>query len=431
VSLLLAQVGLSDGYWPFDSDFNDYGGENHGEPDDFVSISNEEFIRGSGSALFEGEDMADNGILLAGGTDLDMGTDAEFTVSFWVLTEDADMAFLFGKTGDGEYVEGGKCLYLFEGAVVFDLWGVGDAANADPVLVNDGEWHHIACAKEGTMVTVYIDGEFSFEGDMGEWIDDGDFVITMGSAWEEQGSDWPGTLQGYMDDVRFYTERLSEVEIHAIFFDLKSRWTFDIDFSDAVGGNDGAGDDLVSISTEEFLVGTGSALFEGEDMADNGDLLADGTDLDMGTEAEFTVSFWVMTEDADMAFLFGKTGDGEYVEGGKCLYLFEGAVIFDLWGVGDAANADPVLVNDGEWHHIACAKEGTMVTVYIDGEFSFEGDMGEWIDDGDFVITMGSAWEEPGSDWPGTLQGYMDDVRFYQSILSEEAIFAIYEESVP
>jgi hypothetical protein len=57
-----------------------------------------------------------------------------------------------------------------------------------------------------------------------------------------------------------------------------------------------------------------------------------------------------MTEDADMAFLFGKTADGIYEEGGKGLYLYEGAVIFDLSWVGDAANPEPVLVNDGEWH---------------------------------------------------------------------------------
>jgi hypothetical protein len=84
LSLVKEQISGSAGYWPFDIDFNDYGGENHGEPDDFVSISNEEFVLGGGSALFEGEDMADNGILLAGGTDL------------WIWGPRRNLQLLFG-----------------------------------------------------------------------------------------------------------------------------------------------------------------------------------------------------------------------------------------------------------------------------------------------------------------------------------------------
>lgn len=207
------------GYWPFDVDFNDYNGEgvgpNDGSGDDMVSIDGGEFIRGIGSGLFEGEDEADNGILLAGGTDLDMGTDAEFTVTLWVKTEDEGLAFLFGKTDNGEFVEGGKCIYLEEGYVVFDLFGVGGFGSEEQY--NDGEWHHIALAKEGTEIFVWIDGEWSFEGDLGDWRDDGDFVITMGAAWEAPGEGWPGTLQGNLDDVRFYPEVLSEEDIIAIY----------------------------------------------------------------------------------------------------------------------------------------------------------------------------------------------------------------------
>jgi hypothetical protein len=327
------------------------------------------------------------------------------------MTEDVDFAFLFGKTADGIYEEGGKCLWLEEGAVRFDLSWVDGGGAEEPIPVNDGEWHHIAWTKEGTGVSVWIDGEWYFDADFGEWRDDGETVITMGAAWEEPGADWPGTLQGYMDDVRFYQEVLDEERIKAIAYNLKSYWTFDSDFSDAVGGNDGEGDDLVSISNEEFVLGSGSTLFEGEDMADDGILL--------------------MTEDVDFAFLFGKTADGIYEEGGKCLWLEEGAVRFDLSWVDGAGAEEPVPVNDGEWHNIAWTKEGTEIAVWIDGEWYFSSDFGEWRDDGEMVITMGAAWEEPGADWPGTLQGNMDDVKFFQSVLSEEAIVSIYEAGAP
>jgi hypothetical protein len=210
-------------------------------------------------------------------------------------------------------------------------------------------------------------------------------------------------------------------------------WPFETDFNDyneaGYGPNNGVGDELVSIS-DDAVAGIGSALFEGEDGADNGTMLAGGEDLDMGVEADFTITLWVKTEDEN-GFLIGKTFDGEYVnEGSKCIYLGEGGVICDLWGVGDAG-WDEVYVSDGDWHNIAWIKEGTVITVYVDGEYAWDADFEEWRDDEDRVLTMGAGWEEPESDWPGALQGLIDDVRFYPVVLAEDDLVDIYEEFAP
>jgi hypothetical protein len=87
-------------------------------------------------------------------------------------------------------------------------------------------------------------------------------------------------------------------------------------------------------------------------------------------------------------------------------------------------------VNDGEWHHVAYRKSGLMVATFIDGVQDIDAELGEWSDDTDFQITMGAAWEEPPDEWwPGNYQGYLDDVRFFQSALSASMIQAIYNEN--
>jgi hypothetical protein len=45
------------------------------------------------------------------------------------------------------------------------------------------------------------------------------------------------------------------------------------------------------------------------------------------------------------------------------------------------------------------------------------------------VLTIGSAWEEEGSDFPGTFQGNIDDLRFYQKILTADEVKAIYDKN--
>jgi PKD repeat protein len=421
-------AGMGDGYWPFDLDFKDNSGTNHGQGDATISISNDEFVGGIGSALFEGEDEVVNGQLFAGSA-LKMGTNDDFTVILWIKTTD-DEGFLFGKTSeeDGAYLQGASCIWIGEGNVNIDIAWVDGAGGGIPV--NDGEWHHVAWTKTGLASATYIDGVKDIDSEFGDWSDDAGFQITMGAAWEEAGAEWwPFNYQGYMDEVQFFQEYFTAEEIIAMYTDQKAHWTFDADFKDVLGSNHGEGDETISISTDEFIEGTGSVLFESEDETQAGQLLA-GTDLGMGPDDDFTVTLWLKTTD-DEGFLFGKSSaEGLYVQGGNSIWLAEGNVNFDLSWVDGAGGS--IAVNDGEWHHVAYRKSGLMIATFIDGVQDIDTELGEWSDDTDFQITMGAAWEEPPDEWwPGNFQGYMDDVRFFQRAIPASSINAIYEENKP
>lgn len=201
-------------------------------------------------------------------------------------------------------------------------------------------------------------------------------------------------------------------------------WSFDSDLNEDVSGTAPTGGSAVSISSDSHS-GTGAALFAGDEVSLDGALFYKDLDLAMGFDDDFTIALWMKSEDEASGFIFGRSFDGEYVEGSKGLYYdWDGPLVFDVsWITDFYGENDPVT--DGEWHHVAVVKEGLAVTIYMDGEVAVSGETDDWSDDEGTVVTIGGAQEEPGGDWPGIFQGLMDDVTFYPTALSAEEIAAL------
>jgi beta-galactosidase len=199
-------------------------------------------------------------------------------------------------------------------------------------------------------------------------------------------------------------------------------WTFDKDFSEYISKDPGTGGDGVTIESNDAVQGLGAADFEGEDTFINSAVYSQ-VPAKMGPSDDFTIALWIKTSDENDGWLFGKTVGNYYTDGGKGVYIDYGNIVFDLYGINEVRTDNSF--NDGLWHHVAFVKTGTVGTIYIDGREAATNDFGSWTDDGSGVVTMGSAWEEDGSDWPGTYQGLMDDVRFYQKALTADEIAAI------
>jgi hypothetical protein len=426
-------TGMGDAYWPFDLDFKDNAGANHGQGDEFVTIDNETFKGGIGSALFSGQEESENGQLHAG-TDLQMGVGDEFSVFLWLKTTD-DEGFIFGKSDEATnaYLQGASCIWIGDGNVNLDVAWVGGAGGSIPV--NDDQWHSVVWTKTATGdVVTYIDGVKDIETTIADWSDDEGFQVTMGAGWESAAYAewWPFTYQGYLDEVKFYQEYFTEEEVTALLTNQKAHWTFDASFIDVLGSNHGEADPEVSISNDTFIEGSGSALFEGLEEVENGQVHA-GTELGMGADDDFTVTLWIKTTD-DEGFLFGKSDEetNAYIQGASCIWIGDGAVNIDVAWVGGAGGS--IVVNDDQWHHVAWTKTSNGdVTTYIDGVLDISDNIADWSDDEGFQITIGAGWESAAYAewWPFAYQGYMDDVRFFQSALSASMIQSIYQENAP
>ena len=204
-------------------------------------------------------------------------------------------------------------------------------------------------------------------------------------------------------------------------------WGFENGFDEAVASaTANSGVTNVSI-VSDTKYGNGAAEFTGPEDEVSSALLYPDADLAMGPDDEFTISVWVKTTDDNFGFVFGKSSEGTFLDNAKGMFLENGAVVFDIFGIG-AFWTDAVVVNDNEWHHIAMVKADGEFSTYVDGENVLTEAIEEWSDDEDTIITIGAAAEEPGADWPGIYQGLIDDVRFYQEALDAAAIADIFNE---
>ena len=90
-----------------------------------------------------------------------------------------------------------------------------------------------------------------------------------------------------------------------------------------------------------------------------------------------------------------------------------------------------VDVDNGKWHHIAGVYDGTKMYLYVDGMLENSRET-EWlISVGEHrVVLIGeeARWKQTTRSW----NGFIDDVRVYDSALSEAEIKVLYEgEELP
>ena len=183
----------------------------------------------------------------------------------------------------------------------------------------------------------------------------------------------------------------------------------------------------------------------------------DSTDAAFGTDTpslagadDFSFSLWFATSDeTEMGFLFGKTFDGMYIPDpvtgnpdngsskGLILYVSETDTIdlaYDNSWIG-ATGAATTATNDGSWHHIVVTHVGNtaatnpdVYTIYMDGEALVSEVIGETNPDLAGVITMGNGLESTAyGEWPGAYQGYMDEVVYWDVVLTAAQVAALYD----
>lgn len=138
--------------------------------------------------------------------------------------------------------------------------------------------------------------------------------------------------------------------------------------------------------------------------------------------SDLTISVWVNTA-SDGSLLSKAMPTGQWVPGGKALFIRDGRLGFDIGWVGFVGS--DTTVTDSRWHHVAMTWEhGTSrVRLWVDGRRSGEGVLrleknGE--SDG-HVVRLGYT----SSDFPEgatRFNGKLDRLRIYRKALPEEAI---------
>lgn len=135
----------------------------------------------------------------------------DYTAAAWVKSSGGGTIVSFTKLG--EWVAGGKSLFIRDGRLAFDIGWVGVVAGS--TQITDGRWHHVAVthqAKDGT-VRLFVDGVQDGKGQLKSTPDPEGSRLHVGFT----SSNFPGRganrLRGMLDDVALFNRALSGEEI--------------------------------------------------------------------------------------------------------------------------------------------------------------------------------------------------------------------------
>jgi len=188
-------------------------------------------------------------------------------------------------------------------------------------------------------------------------------------------------------------------------------------------GSNGVAGSGVSINTADPKLGAGCASFPGGDEL-TADIVMGITDNEgLALDDYFTLVLWMKTTSEHGAIL-GKVPElNEWDwDGSKNLqtngdYGFFG---YNAQGWRTAVAGEELCENDGEWHMIAVTHfaDEDLYELYFDGELVSDGGVpyGETQPDEDNVFYVG------GTDWPGPWEGLVDDLKYYDVVLSPAEI---------
>ncbi len=212
-------------------------------------------------------------------------------------------------------------------------------------------------------------------------------------------------------------------------------WPFDNNLTDIVAGNNGTGSAVV-FNTDDKKAGAASAEFAGEQNADAIMTIADAdeTTLLMGPEDDFSLAFWMKTEE-DFGVLLGRQEapdlwDWDYsksifYEGGDPSYFIYRGNGW-RWIEGEGAQLD-----DNEWHLIVVTHFGADDTyqLFVDGESIASGGLayGEPTSpDEGTNFYFGGVWGD--DDLTAPYIGLMDELKYFDSVLPEAEVALLAEE---
>jgi hypothetical protein len=332
-------------------------------------------------------------------SDFNLGS-SDFTVETWINPQPlATSAYIITNRsieggGDGNWWN----LQLQASNIIgFEMGADGSESYTfmpGNMVLSSGNWYHIAAVRQGTHISLYVNGALDAEYD-------DDFVrnLTTGlntgrlGGWVNFNLAW---YNGSMDEVRVWHTAHSQGQIQA---EMNCEITPQPGLAAAYHFNEGyaGGDNLEGGSSLEDGSGNGNegTLFN---FALNGAtsnwaapggvttgnacetappipaaaLNFDGANdyIDVSPlvpySSDFTVEGWIKTSSVAGPSIFGwgnSTVNG-YVHAG----LNNGRLRL---AIGDGNGIDQMdgntLVNDDQWHHVAFVKSGTSVSFYLDG----------------------------------------------------------------
>jgi Concanavalin A-like lectin/glucanases superfamily/Secretion system C-terminal sorting domain len=295
-------------------------------------------------------------------------------------------------------------------------------------------WHHIAGTYDGRYTRLYIDGVLKTTDDAGgnfpvEYIYPFGNVNTYIGAEASAGFtiDPDYYWQGKIDEVKVFNTALtfSQVltEYNNTVFELKHYYPFNNNANDIIGSLNAAVGGAASAS-DRFYFANSSYNFDGTD-----DFLLPGNTA--FAAGDYSVSFWMNAADI--------SGDRTMINGQDATDITKTFFLIDMSGgiirflhrtpPGNSGGIEiystqPIQVN--KWYFITCTKQGSTITMYINGVQQSTATFGSVANiAGNVTINIGRLQNGPNS-FLRHFAGRLDEIKFYNTAISAGKVQAEY-----
>lgn len=219
---------------------------------------------------------------------------------------------------------------------------------------------------------------------------------------------------------------------------LAGWWNFDASGGSQVdsSSNGNTGTLVGGVWQSSYAGRTGVIYFDGND-----DYVQVLHSASLSLTANLTITAWVNVADLSVQrSIISKTGNNIYTEpywnhpAPYDFYLTNGTGNQALLrGNGYYTNTKSATGTSGvslnDWHHVAVSMSGTSVAFYIDGVAAGTGTINTTMGDAGGPVYIGNRRDQiSGGSGPMDFNGYLDDVRIYNTALSQSEIQSVIPE---
>jgi hypothetical protein len=425
-------------YYPFNGNANDESGNNNTGTVTGAVLTSDRSGAPNSAYFFNGTSAY---IRVPNNQSFDV-TPAGFTVASWFKADPSQpdptgIYDLIDKShgSNGSYDDhAGWAVQFFNGGGTHFAVGTGTsfpwqtADSTGPIL--DNTWHHISGTFQGSTIKIYIDGVLKSTVTLspGETPLSNTRDLFIGRHYA-LGRYFRGTI----DEVRIYNRALSDSEI-ALLGSVESGgvctqppagmigwWNGDLTANDSVGGHNGT---LAGGATfAQGKVGPAFSFGSAGDMV----TIPHNTSLNLESLPASSFEGWFKSNggsDFGDALIIGKHTCG--YPNGWFFTTTQGCSLGNIaiggYGVGN------LNLDDGQFHHFACVKNGTLYREFVDGVLIGESTGPSAGTPTNEPVTIGSIISGGSICGPSTHQlfGVADELALYDRALTEDEVRAIY-----
>ncbi len=372
--------------------------------------NNDGILSGNPSTLQEGKfndciqfDGTDDYIEAADDASLEFGSD-DFTIEAWIRPTDLNDLRMIACKWDGIGDQRGWYLRVqYGGKLAFGLSSAGTAASkveiaSNEAVISANEWNHVALVRKDDVVTAFANGQRVMS------------VLWSGAVFNNSKPVHVGAYK--VGAMQAFAGKIDEVRLSTV---ARYETTQTPDAS----GNANHGD----------LIGHARIADQGRfsraielDGADDFIRIKDNAAFTLGS-SDFTIEAWVKPDAVDVMRMVACHWDGPTNQRAWFLRVQYGGKVALCLDSDGAAPIDFTLltaagvVSTGEWTHIAAARDGDTVTVYVNGESKATDTFTGSVKDSTAPLAIGNY---PPQGDNQSFDGLIDEVRISKADRSEE-----------